>query len=179
MARSLCIFKDALSAVGVEQDDLYEDRAFGRRDDRPGLAACLKSLGAGDILVVWKLDRLGRSLAHLVNTVKDLSERKIGLRVLAGKGAQIDTTCIWSQVLGIFAILPEFERDLICERAVAGLAVARARARKGGQNFALTKAQTRLPKPPGRNAISPISSYTRTWDRACHTLPLCCLQRRT
>lgn len=95
--------------------------------------------------VVWKLDRLGRSLAHLVNTVKDLSDRKIGLRVLTGKGAQIDTTTASGRmVFGIFATLAEFERDLIRERTMAGLAAARARGRKGGRKFALTKAQVRL-----------------------------------
>jgi len=107
------------------------------------LTACLKSLRDGDVLVVWKLDRLGRSLAHLVNTVKELSDRKIGLRVLTGKGAQIDTTTASGRmVFGIFATLAEFERDLIRERTMAGLASARARGRKGGRKFALTKAVT-------------------------------------
>ncbi|PPK07065.1 resolvase [Klebsiella pneumoniae] len=127
------------------QQCLYEDHASGTRNDRPGLAACLKSLREGDVLVVWKLDRLGRSLSHLVNTVKDLSDRNIGLRVLTGKGAQIDTTTASGRmVFGIFATLAEFERDLIRERTVAGLAAARARGRKGGRRFALTKAQVRL-----------------------------------
>lgn len=83
---------DALQADGVEQDNIYEDRASCSRDDRPGLTGCLKSLRADDVLVVWKLDRLGRSLTHLVNTMKDLSDRKIGLWMLTGKGAEIDTT---------------------------------------------------------------------------------------
>lgn len=144
-SQSLDLQHDDLRAAGVEQDNIYEDRASGGRDDRPGLAACLKSLRAGDVLVVWKLDRLGRSLAHLVNTVKDLSDRNIGLRVLTGKGAQIDTTTASGRmVFGIFATLAEFERDLIRERTMAGLAAARARGRKGGRKFALTKAQVRL-----------------------------------
>ncbi|MDO2167460.1 recombinase family protein, partial [Escherichia coli] len=84
--------QDELRSAGVDPNNIYEDHASGTRNDRPGLAACLKSLREGDVLVVWKLDRLGRSLAHLVNTVKDLSDRNIGLRVLTGKGAQIDTT---------------------------------------------------------------------------------------
>lgn len=91
-SQSLDLQHDALRAAGVEQDNIYEDRASGSRDDRPGLTACLKALRVGDVLVVWKLDRLGRSLAHLVNTVKGLSDQKIGLRVLTGKGAEIDTT---------------------------------------------------------------------------------------
>lgn len=128
-----------------KRDNIYDDLASGGRDDRPGLTACLKSLRDGDVLVVWKLDRLGRSLAHLVNTVKELSDRKIGLRVLTGKGAQIDTTTASGRmVFGIFATLAEFERDLIRERTMAGLASARARGRKGGRKFALTKAQVRL-----------------------------------
>lgn len=97
------------------------------------------------MLVVWKLDRLGRDLRHLVNVVKNLTDRQIGLRVLAGQGAQIDTTTPAGRlVFGIFAALAEFERELIRERTVAGLAAARARGRKGGRKFALTKAQVRL-----------------------------------
>ena len=135
-SQSLDLQHDALRAAGVERDNIYDDLASGGRDDRPGLTACLKSLRDGDVLVVWKLDRLGRSLAHLVNTVKELSDRKIGLRVLTGKGAQIDTTTASGRmVFGIFATLAEFE---------AGLASARARGRKGGRKFALTKAQVRL-----------------------------------
>ncbi|WP_434738994.1 recombinase family protein [Pseudomonas asiatica] len=109
-SQSLDLQHDALRAAGVERDNIYDDLASGGRDDRPGLTACLKSLRDGDVLVVWKLDRLGRSLAHLVNTVKELSDRKIGLRVLTGKGAQIDTTTASGRmVFGIFATLAEFE----------------------------------------------------------------------
>lgn len=109
-SQSLDLQHDALRAAGIEPGNIYDDRASGSRDDRPGLAACLKSLRDGDVLVVWKLDRLGRSLAHLVNTVKDLSDRRIGLRVLTGKGAQIDTTTASGRmVFGIFATLAEFE----------------------------------------------------------------------
>ena len=103
-SQSLDLQHDTLRAAGVERDNIYDDLASGGRDDRPGLTACLKSLRDGDVLVVWKLDRLGRSLAHLVNTVKELSDRKIGLRVLTGKGAQIDTTTASGRmVFGIFA----------------------------------------------------------------------------
>ena len=110
-----------------------------------GLDSCLRALRKGDVLVVWKLDRLGRNLAHLVNTVQDLSARGLGLRVLAGQGAQIDTTTAAGRlVFGIFAALAEFERELIRERTVAGLKAARARGRKGGRKFALSKAQVLL-----------------------------------
>lgn len=144
-SQSLDLQHDALMAAGVEPGDIYEDRASGSRDDRPGLVACQRALRAGDVLVVWKLDRLGRTLTHLVNTVKNLSDREIGLKVLTGKGAQIDTTTASGRMIfGIFATLAEFERELIRERTIAGLVAARARGRKGGRKFALTKAQVRL-----------------------------------
>src|ERR671939_233435 len=120
--------RDALQAAGVEVHHLYEDTVTGRKDDRPGLAACLKALREGDTLIVWKLDRLGRDLRHLVNTVHDLTARGVGLRVLSGHGASIDTTSASGKlVFGIFAALAEFERELIIERTMAGLAAARAR----------------------------------------------------
>jgi DNA invertase Pin-like site-specific DNA recombinase len=92
-------------------------------------ASCLQSLREGDTLVVWKLDRLGRNLRHLVNTVHDLTAGGVGLRVLTGQGAAIDTTTAAGKlVFGIFAALAEFESELITERTRAGLASARARA---------------------------------------------------
>jgi DNA invertase Pin-like site-specific DNA recombinase len=137
--------RDALIAAGVKPSRLYDDEASGKKDDRPGLNACLKSLREGDTLVVWKLDRLGRNLRHLVNTVHDLMERKIGFRVLSGQGANIDTTTAGGRlVFGIFAALAEFERDLIRERTIAGLASARARGRNGGRPFTMTPAKLRL-----------------------------------
>ena len=104
--------RDALLAAGVDADHLYDDHASGRRDDRPGLAACLKALRDGDTLVVWKLDRLGRNLHHLINTVHDLTARGVGLKVLTGQGAAIDTTTPAGKlVFAIFAALAEFERN--------------------------------------------------------------------
>ena len=137
--------RDALVAAGVDPAHLYEDQASGKREDRPGLASCLKALRPGDTLVVWKLDRLGRDLRHLINTVHDLTGRGIGLKVLTGHGAAIDTTTAAGKlVFGIFAALAEFERELIAERTVAGLASARARGRKGGRPFKMTAAKLRL-----------------------------------
>lgn len=137
--------RDALIAAGVTTDHIYEDSASGRRDDRPGLDACLKALRPGDTLVIWKLDRLGRDLRHLVNTVAELTVREIGLKVLAGEGASIDTTTANGRLIfGIFAALAEFERELIVERTKAGLAAARARGRKGGRPFKMTPAKLRL-----------------------------------
>ena len=79
--------RDALTAAGVDPAHMYEDQASGKREDRPGLASCLKALRSGDTLVVWKLDRLGRDLRHLINTVHDLTGRGVGLKVLTGHGA--------------------------------------------------------------------------------------------
>ena len=137
--------RDALLAAGVAAVRLYEDFASGRRDDRPGLAACRKALRPGDTLVVWRLDRLGRDLRHLVNLVHELSGQGVGLRVLAGEGAAVDTTTAAGKlVFGIFAALAEFERALIVERTRAGLAAARARGRQGGAPFKMTPAKLRL-----------------------------------
>jgi len=137
--------RDALIAAGVDAAHLYEDRASGKREDRPGLIACLKALRPDDTLIVWKLDRLGRDLRHLINTVHDLTSRGIGLRVLTGHGATIDTTTAAGKlVFGIFAALAEFERELIAERTTAGLVSARARGRKGGRPYKMTPAKLRL-----------------------------------
>jgi DNA invertase Pin-like site-specific DNA recombinase len=137
--------RDALLSAGVSERHLYSDTASGRKDDRPGLAACLQALRQGDTIVVWKLDRLGRSLRHLVNVVHDLTSRGVGLKVLTGQGAAMDTTTPAGKlVFGIFASLAEFERDLISERTRAGLASARARGRKGGRRPKMTAAKLRL-----------------------------------
>ena len=144
-SQSTDLQRDALLAAGVAQAQLYEDQASGKREDRPGLTSCLKALRDGDTLMVWKLDRLGRNLRHLINTVHDLTARGVGLKVLTGQGAAIDTTSAAGKlVFGIFAALAEFERELISERTVAGLASARARGRKGGRPFKMTAAKLRL-----------------------------------
>jgi DNA invertase Pin-like site-specific DNA recombinase len=137
---------DALLAAGVTERQLYEDLASGKKDDRPGLAACLKALRDGeDTLIVWKLDGLGRNLHHLVNTVHDLTTRGIELKVLTGHGAAIDTTTPAGKLaFGIFAALAEFERELISERTLVGLASARARGHTGGRPFTMTPAKVRL-----------------------------------
>jgi len=109
--------RDELIAAGVAEDHIYEDRASGRLDVRPGLDAALKALRKDDTLVVWKLNRLGRDLRHLVNTIHDLAGRGVGFKVLSGHGASIDTTTPAGKlVFGIFAALAEFERELISER---------------------------------------------------------------
>ena len=148
---------DALIAAGVDSENIYEDLASGRKDDRPDLAACLKALRAGDTLVIWKLDRLGRSLKHLFEIIEDLNKRDVGLRVLTGKGASIDTTTATGRLIfGIFAALAEYEHELISERTLAGLASARARGVKGGRRPKMTPAKVRLAqtalKDPKTNA---------------------------
>ncbi|TNL02707.1 transposon DNA-invertase [Kosakonia cowanii] len=134
--QTITLQRDALLSAGIEPERIYEDIASGRSDARPGLKACLKALQPGNTLVLWKLDRLGRDLRHLVNTVEDLRVRGIHLKVLAGAGAgaEIDTTTANGRLaFGIFAAFAEFERELIAERTQAGLAAARARGRLGGR----------------------------------------------
>ena len=143
---------DALLAAGVNKEYIYQDQLSGKNVNRPGLESCLKALRSGDVLIVWKLDRLGRSLNHLVNTVHDLADKQIGFKVLTGQGAEIDTTTASGKlVFGIFAALAEFERELISERTKAGLVAARARGREGGRTFKLTKSQVRLAQAAMKN----------------------------
>jgi DNA invertase Pin-like site-specific DNA recombinase len=143
--QSVDLQRDALLAAGVDERHFHVDKASGARDDRPGLRACLAYLKAGDVLVVWKLDRLGRDLRHLVNLVQELAERGAGLKVLTGQGAAIDTTTPAGKLaFGIFAAIAEFERELIVERTKAGLAAARARGRRGGRPYKMTPAKLRL-----------------------------------
>ncbi|TPG38557.1 recombinase family protein [Roseomonas nepalensis] len=137
--QNLALQRDALTAIGCER--LYEDICSGALTDRPGLTKALDQLRAGDTLVVWKLDRIGRSLGHVVELVAGLQGRGIGLKVLTGG---IDTTSSTGRlVFGIFATLAEFERDLIRERTMAGLAAARARGRNGGRPRLMTAAKLR------------------------------------
>lgn len=161
-SQSFDLQKDALTAAGVGEDQIYSDQASGKKDDRPGLEACLKALREGDVLVIWKLDRMGRSLNHLVKTTATLSERGVGLKVLTGQGAQIDTTTAAGRLsFGIFAALAEFESELIRERTMAGLQAARARGRKGGRKFALTKAQVRVAQAAMANRDTSVSELCK------------------
>jgi DNA invertase Pin-like site-specific DNA recombinase len=123
--------RDALLAAGVDERHLFEDRASGSRGNRAGLAKMLEFIKSGDCLVVWKLDRLGRSLPHLLTTVTDLKSRGIAFRSLT---EQMDTTTPQGEFLfHIFGALAQFERSLIQERVQAGLAAARHRGRRGGR----------------------------------------------
>ena len=133
--------RDALVQAGVAIERIYQDRTSGKKECRPGLDACLKALQPGNTLLVWKLDRLGRDLKHLVTTIEDLRNRKVDFKVLTGAGAQIDTTTANGKMcFGLFAVLAEFERELIIERTKAGLMAARARGRMGGRPRKMDKA---------------------------------------
>lgn len=133
-SQTLDLQKDALVSVGIDEERLYQDIASGKKESRPGLQSCLKALQPGNTLVVWKLDRLGRDLKHLVTIVDELRKRDIGFKVLTGHGAQIDTTTANGRLaFGLFATLAEYERELIIERTHAGLRAARARGRLGGR----------------------------------------------
>ena len=123
---------DVLKAYGCPEDLIFIDKASGAKIERPGLTKCLETLQEGDILLVWRLDRLGRSMPHLVTLIEELQERGIGFRSICD-GAIDTTTASGELVFNIFSALAQFERRLIQERTRAGLAAARARGRMGGR----------------------------------------------
>jgi DNA invertase Pin-like site-specific DNA recombinase len=132
--QTLDLQKDALEKTGCTK--LFTDTASGAKAERKGLEEALAYVREGDTLVVWRLDRLGRSLNHLIETVADLNDRKIGFRSLT---ESIDTTTSGGKlVFHLFGALAEFERDIIRERTQAGLQAARARGRLGGRRRAKT-----------------------------------------
>lgn len=133
--QSLDLQLDALNNEGCEK--IYQEKASGAKSDRPELEACLQYLRSGDTLVVYKLDRLGRSLKHLLDTINSLSEKGIGFTSISDP---IDTTTPQGRLIfNIFGSLAEFERDLIRERTKAGLEAARARGRFGGRPKGLSQ----------------------------------------
>jgi DNA invertase Pin-like site-specific DNA recombinase len=135
--QNLDLQRDALQNAGCEQ--IYTDRVSGTKAERKGLTEALSHLRKGDTLVVWRLDRLGRSLRHLIDTVTDLQERGIGFKSLQ---ESIDTTTSGGKlVFHIFGALAEFEREIIKERTKAGLSAARSRGKSGGRPKALTDKQ--------------------------------------
>jgi DNA invertase Pin-like site-specific DNA recombinase len=137
--QTLALQQDALTQAGCAH--LYTDTVSGSVTDRPGLSQALSHLRPGDTLVVWRLDRLGRSLSHLIEVVRQLQERDIGFRSLQ---EQLDTTTSGGKlVFHVFGALAESERDLIRERTHAGLVAARARGRLFGRPKALTAQQLR------------------------------------
>ena len=157
--QNLNLQKDALASVHCEK--VFEDVGSGALDSRKGLAECIEYARSGDTLIVWKLDRLGRSLKHLVEVVGSLEKRQVGFKSLS---ESIDTTTDTGKlVFHIFASLAEFERGLIRERTNAGLKAARARGRKGGR-----------PKMMDESALSMakilMAEKSKSIDEICKTL---------
>ena len=143
-AQSLDMQLDAFKKEGIlDVNNIYTEHASGADDSRVELNACLRALRAGDTLVLWRLDRLGRSTVGLVNTVSELDQRGVYIKTLTG--IQIDTASPTGKLIfTVFAALAEYERELIRERVTAGLQAARARGRCGGRPAALTKAQLKI-----------------------------------
>ncbi len=133
--QDVALQRDALHQAGCTR--IFEDYGVsGVKTERPALLAALAYIREGDVLVVWKLDRLGRSLAHLITTVSDLEKRGVGLRSLT---EAIDTTTSGGRLIfHVFGALGQFERDVIRERTRAGLTAAAARGRKGGRKPVVT-----------------------------------------
>ena len=123
---------DALKKAGCKKDLIFTDKVSGSKSERPGLDACLKELKKGDTLVVWRLDRLGRSMHHLIDLIDQLQKRAVGFRSICD--GHIDTTTATGElVFHIFSSLAQFERKLIQERTKAGISAARARGHVGGR----------------------------------------------
>jgi DNA invertase Pin-like site-specific DNA recombinase len=138
--QNLDLQRDALQKAGCEQ--IYTDRVSGTKAERKGLTDALSHLRKGDTLVVWRLDRLGRSLRHLIDTVTALQEQSIGFKSLQ---ESIDTTTSGGKlVFHIFGALAEFEREIIRERTNAGLSAARSRGKSGGRPKVLTEKQVQM-----------------------------------
>src|SRR3712207_3967728 len=160
LEQTLALQQDALTAAGCER--LYTDTASGARTDRPGLEQALSNLRPGDTLVVWRLDRLGRSLEHLIATIRHLEQQGIHFRSLQ---EQLDTATSGGKlVFHVFGALAEFERDLIRERTKAGLEAARARGRRGGRPRKLTSKkieQLRTLAADKRNSVMEICQTLR------------------
>ena len=167
--QSVDLQRDALLAAGVDERHFHLDKASGARDDRPGLQACLAYLEAGDVLVVWKLDRLGRSLPHLLAIVADLKARGVAFRSLTER---MDTTTPQGELLfSIFGALAQYERALTRERVMAGLAAARRRgARVAGRRRWTRRRSSRSPPRSRRVRARPASAAASRWRaRPCST----------
>ena len=151
--QDLALQEDALKEAKCER--IFSDVMSGSKTERPGLDECLKFLKKGDVLVTWKLDRLGRDLQHLVNTVLGLGHRDVGFRVLTGQGAAIDTTTPAGKlVFGIFAAMADFERSLIRERVNAGIKAAKARGVKFGRDTIITPEMIEATKGQSVRAVA-------------------------
>jgi len=164
--QTLALQQDALKTIGC--DHIFTDTASGAKTDRPGLDEALRFVRAGDTLVVWRLDRLGRSLKHLIDTISRLNERGIGFKSIQ---ENIDTTTSGGKlVFHLFGALAEFERDLIRERTRAGLEAARARGRRGGPPKRLTPKQVAQLQSLHNANTSPVSDLLHTFRISRATL---------
>ena len=142
--QSLDMQLDALKGAGVSPGNIYQDVISGRYESRPGLDVLLGTIRPNDTLVIWRLDRLGRSLSHLVTLMSDLTNKGIYLKSVTGG---LDTsTSTGRMIAGIFASLAEYERELIQERTLAGLEAARQRGVTLGRRPALTPSQVKAAK---------------------------------
>src|SRR5713226_3864979 len=149
---------DALKNIGCSK--IFSDTISGATTERPGLTEALAYVREGDTLVVWKLDRLGRSLKHLIDTITHLNNRKIGFKSLT---ENIDTTTSGGKLIfHIFGALAEFERDIIRERTLAGLQAARARGRKGGRPKALTSKTVQIAQQLYSDKTNSIADICKT-----------------
>lgn len=153
---------DTLKNYGVNEENIYTDKISGIKNERLWLENCLKALREDDVLVVYKLDRLGRNLKHLIQIIEDLTKKRVGFKVLSGQGVDIDTTTpAGKMIFSIFGALAEFERELIRERTKAGIIAARARGRMGGRKFNLSKAQVRLAEASMKNRDTSVSELCK------------------
>ena len=160
--QDLSLQLDALKKAGCDKDDIYVDKASGAKADRPGLEACLAELKSGDVLLVWRLDRLGRSMAHLVTLIDEMRDRGVGFRSIQD-GAIDTTTASGELVFNIFAALAQFERRLIQERTRAGLVAARARGRVGGRKaITVDDPRVRMAKAMSKDKGMSIAEICRT-----------------
>lgn len=156
--QTLDLQRDALTKAGCSK--IFTDTVSGAATERPGLSEALQFVRDGDILVVWKLDRLGRSLKHLIETVMALNERGIGFRSIT---ESIDTTTPGGKLIfHVFGALAEFERELIRERTQAGLSAARARGRHGGRPRKLDAKKTDLLQKLYQDKTTPIQVILET-----------------
>ena len=170
-SQALDLQLDALREAGVADAQIYSDMASGARSDRPGLDNALRALREGDTLVVWKLDRLGRSVRHLVETVNALRDRGVQVRILTGELAGIDTsTTMGNFFFVVFAGLAEVERSLISERTKAGLKAARKRGRKGGRPPALSGEKRRMAVRAMKDPDTNVSALARELGVSPNTL---------
>jgi DNA invertase Pin-like site-specific DNA recombinase len=164
--QTLNLQKDALEKAGCKK--IFTDTASGAKAERKGLDEALEYLREGDTLVVWRLDRLGRSLKHLIETISQLDTRKIGFKSLT---ENIDTTTSGGKLIfHIFGALAEFERNLIRERTNAGLQAARARGRKGGRPKALTPKKAQMVQDLYRNKENSIDEICKILNISRTTL---------